>query len=86
MHAPRAHRWEDEVERALGARESRGTKAETVKLRVKKVDWRLVQRLMSFYVSPIMSINKKSVRKVIILSIITEFRIAVDSVIIGRIK
>ena len=82
MPAPRAHRWEDEVERALGARESEGTKTVAVKLRAKKVDWILTERLINFYVSPILSSNKKIVRRVIVLSIIAKLRIADDSVII----
>jgi len=42
MPAPRAHRWEDESERALRGGESWGTKAVAVKLPAKKVDGRYI--------------------------------------------
>ena len=44
MPAPRAHRWEDEMESSSRSKRERGTKAVAVKLQSKKVDWRLAKK------------------------------------------
>ena len=53
MPAPRAHRWEDEMESSSRGKREQGTKVVAVKLQSKKVDWRLAARKI-FYVSYIL--------------------------------
>ena len=58
MPAPRAHRWEDEMESSSRGKRERGTKVVAVKLQSKKVDWRLSKRSYSLY-KLYWSVNKR---------------------------
>ena len=57
MPAPRAHRWEDELENSSRGKREQETKAVAVKLQSKKVDWRLGEEV--FFVREILSDNKR---------------------------
>ena len=80
MHAPSAHRLEDEMECSSRGKRERGTKGVAVKLQSKKVDRRLIERSYSLY-KIYWSINKRVWKEFLSWALLqAELRITVDPV------